>query len=150
MSYTPNNWQTGDIITAQKLNNMESGIAAASSSGGTEILYFYMQYPASFFHDPNDGEETPLTVAQVTAALVDNPTAYAFLPMEVPTAPVFGAVVLGHLVLNYFVDDATSLTLYNVDCDPYDPMGGVSTPHTIAYAEAGGAVVEDPIGESID
>lgn len=29
MSYTPTNWQTGDTVTAEKLNNMESGIAAA-------------------------------------------------------------------------------------------------------------------------
>ena len=29
MSYTPTNWQTGDTITAEKLNNMESGIADA-------------------------------------------------------------------------------------------------------------------------
>lgn len=28
MAYTPTNWQTGDIITAVKLNNMESGIGA--------------------------------------------------------------------------------------------------------------------------
>lgn len=26
MSYTPTNWATGDVITAEKLNNMESGI----------------------------------------------------------------------------------------------------------------------------
>lgn len=26
MSYTPTTWQTGDTITAEKLNNMESGI----------------------------------------------------------------------------------------------------------------------------
>lgn len=26
MSYTPNNWQTGDIVTTQKLNNIEQGI----------------------------------------------------------------------------------------------------------------------------
>jgi hypothetical protein len=29
MSYTPTNWVTGDVITADKLNNMESGIAGA-------------------------------------------------------------------------------------------------------------------------
>ena len=27
MSYTPTTWVTGDVITAEKLNNMESGIA---------------------------------------------------------------------------------------------------------------------------
>ena len=30
MSYTPTNWQTGDTITAEKLNNMESGIAKSA------------------------------------------------------------------------------------------------------------------------
>lgn len=30
MSYTPTNWQTGDTVTAEKLNKMESGIAAAA------------------------------------------------------------------------------------------------------------------------
>ena len=30
MSYTPTTWQTGDTITAEKLNNMESGIENAN------------------------------------------------------------------------------------------------------------------------
>ena len=30
MAYTPTEWQTGDIITAEKLNKAEEGIAAAS------------------------------------------------------------------------------------------------------------------------
>lgn len=29
MSYTPTEWATGDVITADKLNNMESGIVGA-------------------------------------------------------------------------------------------------------------------------
>lgn len=29
MSYTPTNWQTGDTVTAERLNKMEQGIAAA-------------------------------------------------------------------------------------------------------------------------
>jgi hypothetical protein len=32
MSYTPTEWQTGDTITAEKLNNMEQGIENASKS----------------------------------------------------------------------------------------------------------------------
>lgn len=36
MSYTPTTWQTGDTITAEKLNNMESGIASANEG---EILH---------------------------------------------------------------------------------------------------------------
>ena len=32
MSYTPTNWQNGDVITAEKLNHMEDGIASSSAS----------------------------------------------------------------------------------------------------------------------
>ena len=39
MSYTPTNWQTGDTITAEKLNNMESGIANADSPLNTDKLH---------------------------------------------------------------------------------------------------------------
>ena len=35
MSYTKTNWNSGDIITAQKLNNIENGIEDASTGGGS-------------------------------------------------------------------------------------------------------------------
>lgn len=31
MSYTPTDWKTGDVITADKLNNMESGIVGSGT-----------------------------------------------------------------------------------------------------------------------
>lgn len=31
MSYTPNTWKSGDVVTSAKLNNMEQGIAAAGA-----------------------------------------------------------------------------------------------------------------------
>lgn len=34
MSYAPTEWKTGDIITAEKLNNMESGIV-----GSAKVLF---------------------------------------------------------------------------------------------------------------
>ena len=35
-TYVPTNWKTGDVITATKLNNMETGISGAlQTSGGT-------------------------------------------------------------------------------------------------------------------
>lgn len=33
MSYVKNNWNEGDVITAEKLNNIENGISEISSSG---------------------------------------------------------------------------------------------------------------------
>lgn len=35
MAYTKQNWQTGETITAEKLNHMEDGIKNASDSGGS-------------------------------------------------------------------------------------------------------------------
>lgn len=32
MSYTPTDWKTGDVITAEKLNNMESGIVSGQNN----------------------------------------------------------------------------------------------------------------------
>ena len=32
MSYEPTSWQTGDVVTAEKLNKLENGVAGSSSS----------------------------------------------------------------------------------------------------------------------
>lgn len=37
MSYIPTEWKNGDIITSEKLNKIENGIASAG--GGTNILF---------------------------------------------------------------------------------------------------------------
>lgn len=37
MSYTPTEWNTGDIVTAEKLNNLESGVLSASGGGSFVI-----------------------------------------------------------------------------------------------------------------
>lgn len=39
MAYTPTNWQTGDKVTAAKLNKLENGLAEASEgTGGASFL----------------------------------------------------------------------------------------------------------------
>ena len=38
MSYTPNNWKSGDVVTSAKLNAMEQGIADASGGGGVLVV----------------------------------------------------------------------------------------------------------------
>lgn len=55
MSYTPTNWKRGDVITADKLNNMESGIA------NDNVLFINLQ--------ENDGSYTAdKTVQQILSA----------------------------------------------------------------------------------
>lgn len=45
MSYVKTTWETGDVITAEKLNKMEDGIesAAGSSSGGATLVVTYSE-----------------------------------------------------------------------------------------------------------
>lgn len=35
MAYTPNTWEDGEIITAEKMNNLENGVKSASETPGT-------------------------------------------------------------------------------------------------------------------
>ena len=42
MSYTKQTWETGDVITAEKLNHMEDGIGGTSGAG--EILIIHVTY----------------------------------------------------------------------------------------------------------
>ena len=40
MAYEKTVWNTGDIVTAEKLNNLENGVASASGGGGgSSVLY---------------------------------------------------------------------------------------------------------------
>lgn len=38
MAYTPTEWQSGDIVTSEKLNKIENGIAGAGGGGGGEVF----------------------------------------------------------------------------------------------------------------
>lgn len=35
MAYTANEWNTGDVITAEKLNNLENGLQTATTTAAT-------------------------------------------------------------------------------------------------------------------
>lgn len=39
MSYTPTDWKNGDIITEERLDHMEQGIADANSGGGVLTVH---------------------------------------------------------------------------------------------------------------
>lgn len=56
MAYTPTEWATGDVITAQKLNKMEQGIAGA----GLQLYGPYNAFAAGSI-SANSGEDIKLT-----------------------------------------------------------------------------------------
>lgn len=45
MSYTPTEWATGDVITAEKLNNMEDGIV-----GSAKVLFIEVNEETGVFN----------------------------------------------------------------------------------------------------
>lgn len=48
MSYTPTNWETGDTITAEKLNKLEQGVANAGGTGGGVLMIEHDEELGSF------------------------------------------------------------------------------------------------------
>ena len=69
MSYTPTTWQTGDTITAEKLNNMESGIEASNGI----IIPITVDTANELYYVPKE------IAGDVYNQLVANPDAPVFL-----------------------------------------------------------------------
>lgn len=85
MSYTPTEWKTGDVVTAEKLNNMESGIA---NSGNIKYVNKIINETKSIF---------PITPAEFE---------------ELNGAVLFGGVSYHYYLADYFRDDSgAELTL---------------------------------------
>lgn len=63
MSYEPTNWQTGDVVTSQKLNKLEQGVADAGGGGGV------YKVTLAYDEDADDGSYiSDKTIAEIIAA----------------------------------------------------------------------------------
>jgi hypothetical protein len=60
MSYNKTNWKTGDIVTAEKLNNIENGI----SDGGTLIVHFVKTYNSDTGKTTVTSDKTSIEIAE--------------------------------------------------------------------------------------
>lgn len=93
MSYTPNTWKSGDVVTSAKLNNIESGIVnsvlVVTADENNALDHTYAEIEAANFVVFKNEESslvafTPISVCGFTAGLyvvifeIDgNPTVYA-------------------------------------------------------------------------
>ena len=61
MAYTPHTWETGEVITAARMNALEQGVAGAAESGGydAEVIAY---------HDNNSAHDWQFTVVSGTYA----------------------------------------------------------------------------------
>lgn len=76
MEYTKTNWQTGDVITAEKLNNLEGGVDEALKNSGS------------------GGGKTPLEVTVTTSESGEKKT----VTFDKTASEVFAAVAAGKSV----------------------------------------------------
>lgn len=122
MAYTPINWQTGDTITAQKLNNMEQGIANAG--------VFYI---TATWDDSANGYVLDKTAAQIEAAYANGQLCKVV--GEIATEAQVNTTPLGTLIALSAVDfvDVGSNVLNHTDYW-YDMQTGVVTIDESFYA----------------
>lgn len=80
MSYTKQNWQTGDTITAEKLNHMEDGI-----SGGVLVVLITVGPPESDEQDPALTADVPFETVK-NALLSGKFVVFTFNGMPAPSS----------------------------------------------------------------
>lgn len=88
MAYTKHIWETGEVITAEKLNNLENGVA---SSGENDSL---------------------CVVFTIIADFDDNDNLYYYLQDESTLSALFGAATSGKIVVLY---DYSAIKYYYID-----------------------------------
>ena len=72
MSYTPTDWKTGDIITAEKLNKLEQGVSGGE--GNSDFYIVNIEITGMF-----EGATCDKTVAEMQAAVADGKILKAYL-----------------------------------------------------------------------
>lgn len=68
MAYTPTNWQCGDVVTAEKLNNIESGIGEALDCCGSPTAPLILQIETDETDPQNPFVEITTPYSEIKAA----------------------------------------------------------------------------------
>ena len=74
MAYTPTEWKSGDVITAEKLNNIEDGVQEAlenSESGGERFEVVYDAINSTINHTFTEIQDAYLAGKTITARIYD-------------------------------------------------------------------------------
>ena len=102
MPYEPTNWQTGDTITAEKLNKLENGVAGGGSSDAFEVKFTveYDQQTSAYVATSDK------TYSEISAAYTANKKIYAWLSSaNNPTLLTTGYLLaVGSTFIFYFND----------------------------------------------
>ena len=101
MSYTPTTWECGDVVTAEKLNKIEQGIA--DSGGGTSLAPFVVN---ATYDSVNQTYIPDKTLAETLEAIEDGRTV------------LFRDEEMGHMaygsLLTYTADNGGSVSFFGM------------------------------------
>lgn len=143
MSYTPNTWANGDVITAGKLNAMESGISGADTAAGNAATAAASAATAAanadkiyFINVVSDGEDDEITytsdktLAEILAAIQAGKFAYVYYdggyyPLDSVNTPY-----ATYFSRNYVADDILYSEMFTIE------MGVEETDTDVSYAVA--------------
>ena len=116
MSYTPTNWSTGDIVTAEKLNKLEQGIVSAENSIA-EVLENLPQNDAQ----PDNG--TLIVTFAPDVANPNNQNYYRYLCYADATYEEIATAIANKRPVDFYVqafsisgDAETGELSYNLGC----------------------------------
>ena len=67
MSYEPTVWQSGDIVTAEKLNKLENGVAGSGGGAGSGVMIVDVE----FGEPEEEGDQPPSTLNKTWQEIYD-------------------------------------------------------------------------------
>lgn len=120
MSYSPTNWQNGDIITAEKLNKLENGVAessGSSSDSNIEIIDIDVAYPSMVATSSH-------TFAQILSAYQSGKLIIARLYSP----------ILGNVEITYHIELTTNEDIFSFFFQNFSPtLNDISGTYTTVY-----------------
>lgn len=116
MSYIPTEWKTGDIVTAEKLNKLEEGVASGGGGGGGLLVHIMStELPPTL--DKNWNEINAAVQAGITPVFIDTDGLMCFCNEVYSDGGDYGVTLIDFSngdvhALHYISDSATGVLTF--------------------------------------
>ena len=115
MEYTPTEWKSGDIITAEKLNKLEEGVASAGDGSGDSNEFIITASRDSQYNLVMDKTFDEVEAAYDSGKILKVKFAninYRFQGREISMSGTQFRFVSDNISIPFFLESATSITTY--------------------------------------
>lgn len=145
MSYDKNTWQSGDVITAVKLNNIEDGIANASGGSGGDITEASVTIKSVINHADVPGADSEI-IADGLAYVHDGSIITSSVSINVGNSPTYDALLYQGSCVIAIYSDYRELTFEVSGNATYEAQGPDGAEVTIT----GDCEITVKVGELLD